>query len=48
MTTLIEHVDRLDAQIEGCGFFTLNKGMATTVIIHKKFFSSGGLQGRVG
>ncbi|XP_018017621.2 uncharacterized protein LOC108674202 [Hyalella azteca] len=32
MTTLIDHVDRLDAQVEGQGFFTLNKGMATTVV----------------
>ncbi|XP_068232454.1 uncharacterized protein [Palaemon carinicauda] len=32
MMTLIDHLDRLDAQIEGKGFFTLNKGMATTVI----------------
>ncbi|KAF2356738.1 7TM chemoreceptor [Trinorchestia longiramus] len=32
MTTLIDHVDRLDAQVEGEGFFTLNKGMATTVV----------------
>ncbi|XP_042207534.1 uncharacterized protein LOC121856224 [Homarus americanus] len=32
MTTLIDHLDRLDAQIEGRGFFTLNKGMATTVV----------------
>ena len=32
MTTLIEHIDRLDAQIDGCGFYTLNKEMATSVI----------------
>ncbi|KAK3864387.1 hypothetical protein Pcinc_029920 [Petrolisthes cinctipes] len=32
MMTLIDHLDRLDAQIEGRGFFTLNKGMATTVV----------------
>ncbi|XP_045619934.1 uncharacterized protein [Procambarus clarkii] len=32
MTTLIDHLDRLDAQIEGRGFFTLNKGMATSVV----------------
>ncbi|XP_037785393.1 uncharacterized protein LOC119581121 isoform X1 [Penaeus monodon] len=31
MATLIDHLDRLDAQIEGRGFFTLNKGMATSV-----------------
>ncbi|XP_076040949.1 uncharacterized protein LOC143025338 [Oratosquilla oratoria] len=32
MATLIEHIDRLDAQINGGGFFTMNKGMATTVV----------------
>ncbi|XP_045619935.1 putative gustatory receptor 39b [Procambarus clarkii] len=32
MATLIDHVSRTDAQIEGCGFFILNKGMATTVV----------------
>ncbi|XP_042882499.1 periostin-like [Penaeus japonicus] len=30
MDTLIDHVKRMDAQIEGRGFFVLNKGMATT------------------
>ncbi|XP_037785395.1 uncharacterized protein LOC119581122 isoform X1 [Penaeus monodon] len=32
MDTLIDHVKRMDAQIEGRGFFVLNKGMATTVV----------------
>ncbi|XP_066959175.1 uncharacterized protein [Macrobrachium rosenbergii] len=32
MATLIDHISRMDAQIEGRGFFTLNKGMATTVV----------------
>lgn len=31
MATLIDHITRMDAQIEGRGFFILNKGMATTV-----------------
>ncbi|XP_063878109.1 uncharacterized protein LOC135110073 [Scylla paramamosain] len=32
MATLIDHLDRLDAQVEGRGFFTLNKSMATSVV----------------
>ncbi|XP_045121250.1 uncharacterized protein LOC123510310 [Portunus trituberculatus] len=32
MATLIDHITRMDAQIEGRGFFILNKGMATTVV----------------
>nr|XP_027235336.1 uncharacterized protein LOC113826643 [Penaeus vannamei] len=32
MDTLIDHVKRMDAQIEGRGFFVLNKSMATTVV----------------
>ncbi|XP_042207535.1 putative gustatory receptor 39b [Homarus americanus] len=32
MAALIDHVSRTDAQIEGCGFFILNKGMASTVV----------------
>lgn len=31
MATLIDHITRMDAQIEGRGFFILNKEMATTV-----------------
>lgn len=31
MATLIDHITRTDAQIEGRGFFILNKEMATTV-----------------
>lgn len=44
MATLIDHITRMDAQIEGRGFFILNKGMATTVsvqvIIHNVYISS--------
>lgn len=39
MATLIDHITRMDAQIEGRGFFILNKEMATTVrtqILQKK------------
>ncbi|KAK4297497.1 hypothetical protein Pmani_030095 [Petrolisthes manimaculis] len=32
MSLLIDHVTRMDAQIEGQGFFILNKSMATTVV----------------
>ncbi|XP_071549042.1 uncharacterized protein [Panulirus ornatus] len=32
MATLIQHIGRTDTQIDGCGFFVLNKGMATTVV----------------